>query len=136
MNPLILALVALSFVGCASSTKQETSAPTAEATQSSTSVPETKAVKKTLKKSAKVAASKAESEIASDPGSGQTVKCNSGSDKRILEIKPTERKGCELHYTKMEATQTVATQVQGNDKCIEIQDRIKGKLEAIGFNCS
>lgn len=132
MNRIIYALIALSLVGCASSRKQETVAPAA------TPVVEEKAPAKTDKESSKKAAkaSKPTSTTNAVAGDGKALQCANGSDKRSLEIKTTDRKGCELHYSKMDSTQTIATQVEGQEKCVEVQERIKGKLEASGFTCS
>lgn len=65
----------------------------------------------------------------------KTIQCDSGSDKRTLEIKVLDQ-GCEFIYTKQDKPSTLATQKVGFTKCDEVAEKIKGKLEASNFKCN
>lgn len=60
--------------------------------------------------------------------------CTSGKDSRTLEVSTVGR-GCELKYGKHGNTETVATSGSSIEHCQKIADRIRGKLEASGFQC-
>lgn len=64
----------------------------------------------------------------------EAITCESKGDTRKLEI-IAEGEGCKLDYTKAGAATTVATQKKGDEKCKEVSDKIKAKLEAAGYVC-
>lgn len=134
MKSFVLAISVLLLAGCSSSKKKEATDAAAPTTPSASATStESSAAQKTEKSGSMKKSTKASSSTSS--ASSNSVECNSGSDKRMLEIKMTDAKGCELHYTKMGNSQVVATQVMGDEYCVEVQNRIKGKLTAAGFTC-
>lgn len=64
----------------------------------------------------------------------KAMTCMKGSDTRLLEV-TTENGGCELKYTKMGETKSVATSVKGTSHCNSVKDRIIGKLQEASYNC-
>lgn len=64
----------------------------------------------------------------------EALKCENNGDQRELEI-VSENGGCKLNYTKNGTASMVANQKAGDEKCKEIFDRIKGKLETSGYTC-
>jgi hypothetical protein len=63
-----------------------------------------------------------------------SVNCTANSDERILAVVPVEQ-GCELLYTKMGETKTIASASFELSYCEAVQTRISKKLETAGFNC-
>jgi hypothetical protein len=119
---LMILVSVLGLAACSSSQKKETT---------TTATTKKEASKKSEAKKETQPAKKAE---ASAPAGA--VQCTSGSDTRILDLKSTDSGGCELLYTKMGNTSTIASQGNGSDKCNEVKERVKGNLVAAGFTCS
>ena len=63
-----------------------------------------------------------------------SINCSAASDERILAVVPVEQ-GCELLYTKMGETKTIATASFELSYCEAVQTRISKKLETAGFDC-
>ncbi len=73
--------------------------------------------------------------VLSSTAFANTIECQSGADKRVLEVAEIE-KGCELKYTKAGNTEVKATQKIGDTKCVEVRDNIQKKLEGAGYSCA
>ena len=88
------------------------------------------------------AAKQKSAETATTATAGKTEKskvlkamtCMKGSDTRLLEV-TSENGGCELKYTKMGETKSVANSVKGTSHCNSVKDRIIGKLQEASYNC-
>lgn len=63
-----------------------------------------------------------------------TVICAAAGDERILAVVPVEQ-GCELLYTKVGETKTIASASLELSYCEAVQTRISKKLETAGFDC-
>jgi|LakMenE01Jun11ns_1017448.scaffolds.fasta_scaffold9595683_2 hypothetical protein len=64
------------------------------------------------------------------------LKCKSGKDERVLEIKSTEAGGCELAYIKFGERKIIATSIQGLNHCEKVMQKTKSSLENSKFLCS
>jgi hypothetical protein len=62
------------------------------------------------------------------------VTCKSGSDERKLAIN-VKGSGCELAYTKAGETKSIASQINGSEKCEEVMTSVKEKLVAANYAC-
>lgn len=123
---------AFAFVtACGSSKKKDEAAatptptPTATAPVTETKVEKTKGEKKMTRPTK--AAVNADS-------NAREVKCTSGADERLLAIS-TQGEGCELNYTKAGETKTIATQIIGDGRCVEVMGNVKKNLEGAQFSC-
>jgi hypothetical protein len=130
---LFLVLAALgSLVACSSTPKgttETTQAPVAASTQKTEAVaPPSSSTKPVAEKS--VTAPKTTPSAATDSG----TTCKAGADERTLAINVKEA-GCELVYTKMGETKTIASQIQGNEKCEEVFSKVKENLTKANFSC-
>lgn len=115
----VLLLVALcTAVACSASKKKDEAA--------TTTTPATPAVAK------EGTAAKADANTANKTAAG--TQCKSGSDTRNIEVK-AEGGGCEVMYTKMGETNSVASSVNGTDHCNTVAERIKTNLTNAGFTC-
>jgi hypothetical protein len=63
-----------------------------------------------------------------------TIICSAANDERILAVVPVEQ-GCELLYTKVGETKTIASASFELSYCEAVQTRISKKLETSGFIC-
>ena len=63
-----------------------------------------------------------------------SINCTSSGDERILAVVPVNQ-GCELLYTKMGETKTIASASFELSYCEAVQTRISKKLETAGFDC-
>ena len=77
---------------------------------------------------------KIQTEAKEEVKSNDVVTCELKGETRKLEIL-ADGEGCKLEYTKTGATTTIATQKKGHEKCKEVSDKTKGKLEASGYTC-
>ena len=77
---------------------------------------------------------KKKNNLSTDASSLKSLICKSGSEERKLEIQ-TKEKGCELLYTRLGETKTIATQIVGHEKCEQVLAGIQEKLVASAFKC-
>ncbi len=127
MNLLAAAVLVLALSACGSKTKkEETATPTTPAatTPATSSGSEKPADQKMTNKSKK-------STIDLD---AKEIKCMSGSDERTL-ANTAKDSGCELIYTKGGEAKTIATQIIGDAKCVEVMGKVRANLENAGFKC-
>lgn len=64
---------------------------------------------------------------------GET-KCTSGSDVRTIGVKDVGT-GCEVIYTKMGESNSVASASSGSTHCVNVVTKIKDNLSNAGFTC-
>ncbi len=137
---LIITLLAIATLSaCASkktadapATKTETPATMAAQKPAAEAKKEDKAAKG-AKKSAKKDA-KTETEAKESAVGTAEVNCKSGSDERKLAIQ-VKGSGCELNYTKAGETKSIASQINGSEKCEEVMTSVKNKLVAANYTC-
>lgn len=116
----------------APATKTETPATMAAQKPATEAKKENKATKKSAKKSAKTETAQTAAKE-SAVGTAE-VNCKSGSDERKLSIQ-VKGSGCELNYTKAGETKSIASQINGSEKCEEVMTNIKNKLVAANYTC-
>lgn len=137
---LIITLLAIATLSaCASKKTADTPAKTeTPATMAAAKpAPEVKKEEKTAKKSAKKAAKTETAQTAAaTTGTVGTaeVNCKAGSDERKLSIQ-VKGSGCELNYTKAGETKSIASQINGSEKCEEVMTTVKNKLVAANYVC-
>ena len=61
--------------------------------------------------------------------------CTSGDDVRTVAVLDGTNGGCGVVYNKMGADRTIAVAQYDMEFCPEIQNKVKGNLEAAGFTC-
>ena len=66
---------------------------------------------------------------------GNVTSCESGKDKRTLELKEVDG-GCSLNYTKAGSTKEVGKANHGKAVCEKAADKILNNLKKAGFKCS
>lgn len=137
---LVITLLAIATLSACASKK------TAEAPVTKTETPATMSAEKSAtdakkddkdaKKSAKKAAKTETAQTAAKESAVGTaeVNCKSGSDERKLAIN-VKGSGCELNYTKAGETKSIASQINGSEKCEEVMTSVKDKLVAANFAC-
>lgn len=137
---LIITLLAIATLSaCASKKTADTPAKTeTPATMAAAKpAPEVKKEEKTAKKSAKKAAKTETAQTAaaktSEVGTAE-LNCKAGSDERKLSIQ-VKGSGCELNYTKAGETKSIASQINGSEKCEEVMTTVKNKLVAANYVC-
>lgn len=65
----------------------------------------------------------------------QKVTCTSDKDTRFLEVKPNQRGGCDLVYTKFGSEKSIASAAAGLQYCREVSGKIASNLVKSGFVC-
>ncbi len=97
--------------------------------------PESKENAATAKSESKTAAPQQPDHRAAPPATtSDRVACKSAGDSRLIEI--VEKKpGCGVHYTKQNESSEVASAEHDLQHCTEVFQRIRGRLEAAGFQC-
>ncbi len=115
----LLLIAAMALVGCASSSKKEMNE---------------ESMKVKVEETTKEVEMKAKSKMKKMKDSAQALTCNSGSDKRMIEVK-SEDGGCEVLYTKNGETSSIASAKYDLGYCSKIQDRIVTNLTNAGFKC-
>lgn len=63
------------------------------------------------------------------------TQCSKGKDVRTLHVGKKQPAGCELHYTKFNQTETVASSSVGTQHCESVKEKIEKNLKAAGFEC-
>ena len=63
------------------------------------------------------------------------IVCVAGTDRRIIHVERKQAGGCEVHYTKFDQKEVVATASRDQDHCSRIRDRIRNNLSSAGFTC-
>lgn len=66
---------------------------------------------------------------------GSKVGCRSGNDSRVVELK-IKQAGCSVEYTKQSIRREVASATIELQYCNTVYARIKGRLEAAGYDCN
>jgi hypothetical protein len=62
--------------------------------------------------------------------------CSFVQETRTLNVlKSSDGNGCELEYIKYGAKEIPATSKSGNEICLKVMEKIKVKLESVGFDC-
>lgn len=137
---LIITLLAIATLSACAS-KKTADAPAKTETPATMAAakpaPEVKKEEKTAKKSAKKAAKTETAQTAAaTTGTVGTaeVNCKAGSDERKLSIQ-VKGSGCELNYTKAGETKSIASQINGSEKCEEVMTTVKNKLVAANYVC-
>jgi hypothetical protein len=124
----LIALSALVLVAGCASKNTKTDAPASGAAAPAASAPKAgKADEKSAPKAAKAAAAKGE---VSDKAS-----CKSGGDMRLIEVVSKEGGGCAVEYTKQNEKQQIATAEHETQHCANVMQKVRGKLEAAGYQC-
>lgn len=139
---LIITLLAIATLSaCASKktaeapTKAETPASMTAEKSAANAKKEDKNTKKSAKKSTQSEAKAAAAGTAQEAAVGTAeVNCKSGSDERKLAIN-VKGSGCELNYTKAGETKSIASQINGSEKCEEVMTSVKNKLVAANYTC-
>lgn len=122
---LVAAIFFVLIAGCATSGTQ-TSTPTASAPSPTTTAPRAESTKVPT-------AAAAVAESANQAGN-QQVTCVHESDTRILQLQ-AHNSGCNLNYTKYGKTASVVKSANGTEACEKIEQRIRSKLESVGYSC-
>jgi hypothetical protein len=65
---------------------------------------------------------------------GSQITCVHESDTRVLRRQP-HAGGCNLNYTKYGKTASVAKSTSGSEPCEKIEQKIRAKLESVGYDC-
>ena len=68
------------------------------------------------------------------PAAAKTLKCSKNSDTRLLELF-SKNSGCELHYSKFQKTQSIASAKHGESYCREALGKVQLHLENAGYIC-
>ncbi len=134
MMRIVATLAFLVFTSSCASKKTTTEAPAEKTAATTPAAPETKKTETEKKASHKKHKAEAKAATTTESTSSSETTCKSGSDERKLAI-VAKGSGCELQYTKMGETKSIASQIVGNQKCEEVMTRIKEKLVAAQFNC-
>lgn len=124
----ILVLSIFILAACASA-KQKPSTPPPAAQAPAPTAPATLATAPT--KSAVKTPSAASSAPAENP---VDLACENHKDLRELGIEKKD-KGCSLNYTKAGKLTSVASSAHGLKHCMDVQKKIRNKLETAGFKC-
>ena len=157
MKKVLILVAVLGFVACSSkekNDKQEMVAQNAEASETQTT-DEAKAAYEEAQKEAEAAAQKAAEEA--QAGSTETAStssdyngqdfgpyegtekskltCTSGKDVRTVAILEGNTGGCGVVYNKMGADKTIAVAENDMEFCPEVQNKVRGNLEAANFTC-
>lgn len=123
----LIALSALVLVAGCASKNTKTDAPASGAAAPAAAAPAKADGKAAPAKAAKAAASKGE---VSDKAS-----CKSGGDMRLIEVVSKEGGGCAVEYTKQNEKQQIATAEHETQHCANVMQKVRGKLEAAGYQC-
>jgi hypothetical protein len=62
--------------------------------------------------------------------------CKRDQETRTLKVEAAQTRGCKLFYSNYSSKDAVAWSNKGNSHCEQVCDRIRGKLEEVGFKCS
>ena len=131
VKSILFLTVLAAFVGCTSAKKTET--PAATPTPTAATTPAASTDNKMEKADAKKKMTRP-AKTASADANAKEVKCTSGSDERLLAIGAKDE-GCELKYTKAGETKTIATQIVGDGRCVEVMGSVRKNLEGAQFSC-
>lgn len=133
MKLIITLLAVATLSACASKKTAEAPVTKTETPATMTAAKATTETKKEEKTAKKAATTEATAAKESAVGTAE-VNCKSGADERKLAIN-VKGSGCELNYTKAGETKSIASQINGSEKCEEVMTTVKNKLVAADFSC-
>ena len=130
LNAIALLAATVVLAACGSKTKNDETAKTAPATPAATTTPapstaDAKSDSKKMINKAKPAKTAADA---------KETKCMSGSEERSLANNAKDG-GCELMYTKNGEPKSIASQIIGEEKCVEVMANVRANLEGAGYTC-
>lgn len=121
MKHLLLSLIAIGFVGCASSEKKEAAKPAAPAAAPATAAkPAAETTQKTVKAAAQNAA-------------GATVCMYEDVRREIAIVETADR--CAVEYTKDGEKKEIGSGLPKSPVCQSVADKVRTNLETAGYKC-
>lgn len=66
---------------------------------------------------------------------GEKITCTLNKDKRLIEILPFQKNGCDVLYTKFSMAKSVAKAQSEKKYCVEVRQKIVTHLTNSGFIC-
>jgi hypothetical protein len=84
--------------------------------------------------SKKAAATKVQADAAKSTTAASSVTCTHNSEKRTIAVQAKDS-GCEVMYTKMGETKSIATAAHGDKYCQGVVSKIQKNLTGAGYSC-